>query len=340
MIRGLGLYSPTEAIDIMDVRNWEEPGDGPVEDKLLDVRNRCGDIPDAFVWIGLFEPTRAELQIVADAFDLDHFLVEDAANPAQRPKFELDSKGHGLVVLKALDYVESTSDVNTGQLAVFIGEKFVITVRFGQIGDLRTIRSRIQASPNLRGIGPVGVLYAIIDYVVDGYVSVSEEVSIDIENLETQVFSYEYAASSVDQIYRLKRENVEIRRASAPLVPLAQHFVNRLETWVPEELDPYFRDIGDHVLRVNDSVENSDNLLMTLLMASTSLQDSQQNRDMRKISSWVAIAAVPTMIAGIYGMNFDNMPELHWKYGYLMVLALMGGSCYAIYRAFKRSGWL
>ena len=340
MIRGLGLYTPTEAIDIMDVHNWEEPGDGPVEDKLLDVRNRCADILDGFVWIGLFEPTKAELEIVADTFNLDHLLVEDAANPAQRPKIELDGNGHGLVILKVLDYVEKSSDVNTGQLAVFVGIDYVITVRFGQIGDLRNIRARVQASPNLREIGPIGVLYALMDSIVDGYVSVSEEVSVDIENLETQVFSKDYSSSSVDQIYRLKRENVEIRRATNPLTPLAQHLTAKQVDWVPKELDGYFRDIGDHILRVSDSVESSDNLLMTLLMASTSLQDLQQNRDMRKISGWVAIAAVPTMIAGIYGMNFDNMPELHAQYGYFVVLAVMGGSCFAIYRAFKRSGWL
>jgi magnesium transporter len=153
-------------------------------------------------------------------------------------------------------------------------------------------------------------------------------VSVDIENLETQVFSKDYSSGSVDQIYRLKRENVEIRRATNPLTPLAQHLTGRLVPWVPAELDGYFRDIGDHILRVSDSVESSDNLLMTLLMASTSLQDLQQNQDMRKISGWVAIAAVPTM------------PELHQPWGYPVVLAVMAGSCFAIYRAFKRSGWL
>lgn len=340
MIRGLGLYTPSEAIDIMDVRNWEQPGDGAVADKLREIHSRCALTESAFVWIGLFEPTKAELQIVAEEFSLAPLLVEDAANPAQRPKFELDDRGHGLVIMKVLEYVESTSDVNTGQLAAFIGEDYVITVRFGQIGDLREIRSRIQGSANLRAIGPLGVLYALMDAIVDDYVAVSEEVSIDIENLETQVFSSDYSQSSVDQIYRLKRENVETRRATAPLTPIAQHLTARQIPWVPSELDGHFRDIGDHILRVSDAVESADNLLMTLLMASTSLQDLQQNQDMRKISGWVAIAAVPTMIAGIYGMNFDFMPELHQPWGYPLVLALMGGSCFAIYRAFKRSGWL
>lgn len=340
MIRGLGLYTPTESFDIIEVRNWEEPGDGPVAEKLREIRLRCAETAGAFVWIGLFEPTKAELQIVAEEFSLNHLLVEDAANPAQRPKFELDDQGHGLVILKVLEYVEKTSDVNTGQLAAFIGEDFVITVRFGQIGDLRNIRARIQESESLRAIGPLGVLYAIMDSIVDDYVYVSEEVSVDIEILETQVFSADYSQSSVDQIYRLKRENVETRRATAPLTAFAQHLTARQIPWVPKELDGHFRDIGDHILRVSDAVESSDNLLMTLLMASTSLQDLQQNQDMRKISGWVAIAAVPTMIAGIYGMNFDFMPELHQPWGYPLILAVMGGSCFAIYRAFKHSGWL
>ena len=340
MIRGLGLYSPTDAFDILDTEVGSGRDQQAIRDMLAGARDRAADIPDAYVWVGLFEPSRAELQTVADAFELDHLLVEDAANPSQRPKFELDDSGHGLVIVKVLDYVESTSDVNTGQVGVFVGRNYVITVRFGSTEDLRTIRARIQGSPNLRGMGPIGVLYSILDAVVDGYVAVSDEVSIDIENLETQVFSVDYSASSVDQIYRLKRENVEIRRATNPLTPLAQHLTGRLVPWVPSELDPYFRDIGDHILRVSDTVESADNLLMTLLMASTSLQDLQQNQDMRKISGWVAIAAVPTMIAGIYGMNFDTMPELHQAWGYPAVLALLAGSCFARYRAFKRSGWL
>ena len=340
MIRGLGLYSPNEALDILDVEGGEG-GDLPATAAVLtSARDRAADIPDAFTWVGLFEPSRAELQIVADVFDLDHLLVEDAANASQRPKFELDDFGHGLVIVKVLDYVESTSDVNTGQVGVFVGANYVITVRFGSTDDLRGIRARIKGSPNLRAMGPIGVLYGILDSVVDGYVAVSEEVSIDIENLETQVFSKDYSSSSVDQIYRLKRENVEIRRATSPLTPLAHHLTGRLVPWVPKELDAYFRDIGDHILRVSDAVESADNLLMTLLMASTSLQDLQQNQDMRKISGWVAIAAVPTMIAGIYGMNFDFMPELHQPWGYPLVLAIMAGSCFAMYRAFKRSGWL
>jgi magnesium transporter len=186
----------------------------------------------------------------------------------------------------------------------------------------------------------VSVLYAVLDLAVDGYLAVTDEVGIDVEELESEVFAWERAARTTNSIYRLKRENVEIRRAISPLVVWAHDVVAERLEWVPDDLRPYFRDVGDHLLRVSDTVEATDNLLMAMLMASTSLQDLQQNQDMRKISAWVAIAAVPTVIAGIYGMNFDNMPELHERLGYPIILSLMAVICLALFTAFKRSGWL
>jgi magnesium transporter len=274
------------------------------------------------------------------AFDLPHLQVEDAANDAQRPKVEVADDARVFVIAKMLDYVELSSDVQTGQLSVFIGPWYAVTVRYGQIGDLRGIRSRLEGSPDLRAHGPVSVLYSVLDLIVDGYLTVTDEIAQDIEEVETEVFSGSLSNSNANRIYRLKRENVEIRRAISPLVPFAHTWVNESMTWIPTEMLPYFRDIGEHMLRASDATESSDNLLMTMLMVSTSLQDLQQNRDMRKISSWVAIAAVPTMIAGIYGMNFDYMPELHQPWGYPAVLLLMGTACFSLYRGFKRSGWL
>jgi magnesium transporter len=278
--------------------------------------------------------------MIADVFELPRLLVEDAANTSQRPKFELDALGHGLAVVKALDYVDSTSDVLTGQLAVFVGPWFALTVRFGQIGDLRPIRERLAESSELRSRGPISVLYGVLDHVVDRYLVITDEVGEDVEILEAQVFAQDQASSTANNIYRLKRENIEVRRAVAPLVAWAHDAVSERVSWVTPGLRPYFRDIGDHVLRANDAVESADNLLMTMLMASTSLQDLQQNRDMRKISAWVAIAAVPTAIAAIYGMNFDYMPELHSPFGYPVVIGVMGLACVLLFRAFKRSGWL
>lgn len=340
MIRGMGLYTPGGVVNALDVHRSQEPGDGHPEQKIRDLKDRCQTTPDSFVWLGLFEPTGAEMQLAAEVFELPPLLVEDAANDAQRPKFELDQTGCGMAVLKVLDYVESTSDVRTGQIAVFVGPWYAVTVRYGQIGDLRGIRERLENASDLRSHGPVAVLYAVLDLVVDGYLSVTDEVGIDVENLETEVFAQDRARNTPNSIYRLKRENVEVRRAVGPLVNWAHLFVAEQVHWLPKELRPYFRDIGDHILRVSDAVEAADNLLMTMLMASTSLQDLQQNRDMRKISAWVAIAAVPTATAGIYGMNFDYMPELHQVWGYPAVLLLMGSVCTLLYRAFKKSGWL
>lgn len=336
----MGLYTSTEVVDALDVHSWQEPGDGHPEPKIRALKDLCHATPESFVWLGLFEPTRAELLMVAQIFELQPLQVEDAANDAQRPKFELDGTGCGMALLKLLDYVKSTSDVRTGQIAVFVGPRYAITVRYGQIGDLSGIRARLEDATELRSHGPVAVLYAVLDLVVDGYLAVTDEVGIDVESLETEVFAQDRARNTPNSIYRLKRENVEVRRAVGPLVNWAHLFVTEQVHWLPKELRPYFRDIGDHILRVSDSVEAADNLLMTMLMASTSLQDLQQNRDMRKISAWVAIAAVLTAMAGIYGMNFDYMPELHVVWGYPAVLFLMGSICFSLYRGFKRSGWL
>ncbi len=340
MIRGMGLYGADSALALQDVRSWEMPGDSPVAPKLLDLKEQCKAKPGSFVWLGLFEPTKAELATVANVFELSPLQVEDAANDAQRPKVEVGPGGRIFVIAKVLDYIERSSDVQTGQLAVFIGPWFAVTVRFGQIGDLRGIRERLEDSADLRAHGSIAVLYSVLDRIVDGYLTVTDEIAQDIEDVETEVFSGIPSDNNANRIYRLKRENVEIRRAVSPLVPFAQSWVTDSTTWIPDDMVPYFRDIGEHMLRASDSTDSSDNLLMTMLMVSTSLQDLQQNRDMRKISSWVAIAAVPTMIAGIYGMNFDYMPELHQPWGYPTILLVMGTACSALYRAFKRSGWL
>lgn len=336
----MGVYTPEGVVPIDDICSWQQAGDGHPVPKLEGLRARCDEHPDSFVWLGLFEPTKDELDMIMRVFSLPHLQVEDAANPNQRAKFDFDNDGHGLAVLKVLDYYEPSSDVNTGQIAIFVGSWFVITVRFGQVGDLRGLRERLEKSPNLRAMGPISVLYAVFDKVVDEYLAVSDEVDIDVEELEQAVFEPGKRVKYADRIYRLKRENVEIRRAVNPLVTVAYDLVQEDIAWIPTEIRPYFRDVGEHLMRVHDAVEGIDAMLLTMLMAATSQQDLQQNKDMRKISAWVAIAAVPTMIAGIYGMNFDNLPELHWKYGYFMVLGLMAGACGLLYRAFRKSGWL
>lgn len=336
----MGLYSSDDVVALYDVRSWESPGDTHPEPRLRALRDQCRDQDDGFVWVGLFEPTKSEIAMVRDVFQIPELQMEDIVNLDQRPKFEIDRHGQGLVLLKVLDYVESTSDVRTGQIAVYIGDGFAVTVRYGRTTELTPIRSRLETTPELRSLGPLSVLYAVLDRTVDGYVHVSNEVAMDVEVLEGEIFAVNPTADTTNAIYRLKRENMEVRRALQPLVPWAHEALAEKVAWAPPGLRAYFRDIGDHLLRAHDSSDSSDSLLITMLMASTSLQDLQQNRDMRKISAWVAIAAVPTMIAGIYGMNFDQMPELHWSLGYPAVLTIIGTVCALLYRGFRKSGWL
>lgn len=294
----------------------------------------------AFVWLGLFEPTFEEIEAVAAMFELPALQVDDAMNPGHRPEFDSSDGRHVLAIMKVLDYVDASSDVLTGQLAVFAGPGYVVTIRFGDTADLEAVRRRLAADAAFRRLGPMGVLHALLDGVVDGYLEVMAEIETDIEELEALVFAPEPAPSTPERLYRLKRENVEIRRAVAPLGATAHDVISDSVEWIPEGQRAEFRDVAEHILRTVEAVEWADNLLMTLLTAATQLQDLQQNRDMRKISAWVAIAAVPTMIAGIYGMNFQQMPELSYSFGYPVVLGTMAVVCGLLFRAFKRSGWL
>ena len=294
--------------------------------------------PDSFVWLGLRECSHEEIERAAALFEIDELQVEDAMSIGQRARVEVQDE-HVFAVFKVLGYVEETSDVETGQISVFVGPSYVLSVRLGDPGDLTRLRSALEANTERLQTGPMAVLHGILDVVVDGYQAVVDELAIDIEQVEERVFS---PARTDDAaiIYKLKRENLEVRRALDPLRPVADNLLQQTFVAVPDELAPYFRDLGDHLLRVQDLSAQHDILLGTVLEASRSRQAVQQNDDMRKISAWVAIAAVPTAIAGIYGMNFDFMPELHQEWGYPAVLVLILTVCTLLFRAFKRSGWL
>jgi magnesium transporter len=319
----------------------------------------CGDLSEElavlrhdgstgnFLWIGLKNPTQAEFDEVNEELQLHPLAVEDAIHGRQRAKVEL-YENSVFVVLKPLRYVEQTSDIETGELMCFVGDHFIVTVRRGEASPLAGLRHRLEAQPGLLRLGPMGVLHGIVDGVVDNYTAIDGEVSADLDDIETAVFSGADMDSST--IYRLKREVLEFRRAT---VPLAAPLMALHEETSPHVTDPelrlQFRDVSDHLQAVIDHVESYDRLLTDVLGAHLAQITVQQNTDMRRISAWVAIAAVPTMIAGIYGMNFDYMPELgasirvsggEFRYGYFVVIALMALVCAGLYRAFKRSGWL
>jgi magnesium transporter len=314
-------------------------------------RHPCGDLstelevlraaaePGQFLWIGLKDPTDGEFALVNAELHLHPLAVEDAVKGNQRPKVELYDNTI-FVVLKTLRYVDETSDIETGEVMLFVGDRFVVTVRRGEANPLQGVRHRLEASPELLAHGPVAVLHAVMDSIVDNYISIDTELETDLDEIEEAVFS---ASRQVDSaaIYRLKREVLEFKRAAVPLaVPLKLLHDGSRSPLPSKEVRLLLRDVADHLLRVIDHVESYDRLLTDILNAHLAQISVQQNSDMRRISAWVAIAAVPTMIAGVYGMNFDNMPELHWRYGYFAVLLLMAGICLGLYRAFRRSGWL
>ncbi|MGY1830608.1 magnesium/cobalt transporter CorA [Geodermatophilus sp. SYSU D01180] len=299
---------------------------------------------DGFVWLGLFEPTEAELGAIAERYGLHPLAVEDAVYAHQRPKLERYDDDL-FMVLKTARYVEheqltATSEVvDTGEVMVFLGPHHVITVRHGDHNDLTELRHRLEEQRDLLCLGPSAVLYAVADHVVDTFVDVAEQVQDDVDELEASVFSPD-RTDDIGRLYQLKRELMSLRRAVGPLEVPLQKLAERQVDSVPPPMRSYFRDVLDHAIRVRDQVAGLDELLSSILQASLARTSMADNEDMRKISAWAAIVAVPTAIAGIYGMNFEHMPELQWRWGYAMVWVVILVTCSLLYRGFKRNGWL
>jgi len=316
------------------------PGHWRHTDALAEVRRRGR----GFVWIGLKDPDEQQINGVAQTFGLHELAVEDAVQGHQRPKLELYDDTV-FMVLKTLCYVAHESPttaneiVNTGELMAFLGQEFVVTVRRGQHSGLSSVRRNLESTPERLAMGPDAVLHAVADYVVDSYLDVADRVEEDIDQMEELVFSTRSAVSA-EQIYILKHEITEMRRAVVPLGTPLRRLAEGYTPLVNDEVRLYFRDVEDHLTAVAERINNYDELLTSLVNAALAKITLQQNTDMRKISAWVAIIAVPTMIAGIYGMNFEHMPELRWTYGYPMVMSVIAVICGGLYRVFRRNGWL
>ncbi|MEW1612752.1 MULTISPECIES: magnesium and cobalt transport protein CorA [unclassified Streptomyces] len=294
-----------------------------------------------FAWVRLVDPSEAELLHLAEELGLHPLAVEDAVQAHQRPKRE--RFGDVLAVaLKTLWYVDAEAAVETGELMVFVGPRYVLTVRHGAVDPAAEAARRLEADPDMLHFGPLSVLHAVLDVVVDAYSDSAARVRAALTKLEDRVFS----TSRVDHteaIYSLKREVREFRDAVQPLVPVLQSL---LSSPGPDGRDhpakvlPYFRDVADHLGRTDTEVRSLDELLNSVLDAQQARVGTWQNDDMRRISAWAAIFAIPTMVAGVYGMNFEHMPELRWSYGYPLALALMVMASGLLYRAFRRNGWL
>jgi magnesium transporter len=293
--------------------------------------------PGSFVWIGLRDPTPEEFDSIEREFDLHPLAVEDAFEAHQRPKIE--AFGDMLfLVLKTARYVDPDEVVEIGELLVFCGPDYVITVLHGEARSLAGARRALEADPERMRLGPTAALHAILDTVVDDYGPAIDGLQTDVDEVESQLFSSD-RVNLVERIYKLQRETLGFRRAVAPLVDPLDRLI-RGQFAVHDGVREYFRDVLDHVIRAREMLDGIRDLLAGSLQANLTQVGVRQNEDTRKISAWVAIVAVPTAIAGIYGMNFENMPELKWHLGYPAVLLVIATICAFLYYRFKRAGWL
>jgi magnesium transporter len=291
-----------------------------------------------FVWIGLYEPTEEEFDSLRREFHLHPLAVEDAIHAHQRPKLEVYDE-MVFLVLKTARYVDPTEVIELGEVLVFLGEDFLITVRHGEASSLTPVRERLDAQPKRLKHGPSSALHAILDQIVDDYQPAIEGLDTDIDEVEEQLFSGG-RVNPAERIYRLQREVLSFRKATAPLVEPLDKLARGHYMQIHPEVRDYFRDVNDHLIRVREQLDAMHDLLSSSLQANLAQVTVRQNEDMRKISAWVAIAAIPTAVAGIYGMNFEHMPELSWEYGYPAVIAFMALVCSFLFVRFKRAGWL
>ena len=294
---------------------------------------------DCFLWVGLHEPSEALLRLVQQAFGLHDLAIEDAHRAHQRPK--LERYGNALfVVLRTAQMHEEQGDLQFGETHIFVGPRYVVSVRHGSSLSYTTVRSRCEATPSLLCQGPGFVLYALMDFIVDQYFPLIDALEDRLQALEEDILGAAVTRATTVRIYQLKRHLLEVKRAISPLIDVCNRLVRFDLDVIPEDSRPYFRDVYDHVIRLNEMVDIIRELLASALEANLSLISVAQNEVMKKLGSWVAIIAVPTMVAGIYGMNFDVMPELRSPLGYPLVLTGMLVVCCALYFGFKRSGWL
>ncbi|MEV6201413.1 magnesium and cobalt transport protein CorA [Streptomyces sp. NPDC051771] len=319
---------------------------------LAETYRQLREHPDGMAWIGLHRPTEEELHSLAAEFDLHELAVEDALEAHQRPK--LERYGDTLfVVLRAARYLDAQEEVDFGELHIFVGPDFLISVRHGAAPDLSAVRRRMEENPDLLALGPEAVLYAILDAVVDGYAPVVAGVQNDVDEIETEVFGGDPAVSR--RIYELSREMVEFQRATRPLVGMLHGLMAGFAKYgTDEELQRYLRDVADHVTHTSERVDGFRQALTEILTVNATLVTQQQNAEMRalaeagfeqneeikRISSWAAILFAPTLVGTVYGMNFDSMPELHWSLGYPFAIGLMMAVCTSLYVVFKRRDWL
>ena len=295
--------------------------------------------PGVFVWVGLHDPSPELLRQIQQEFGLHDLAVEDAQLAHQRPK--LEQYGDSIfVVLRPAILTPDQERIELGETHLFLGPRYIVSIRHGDTPGYAAVRTRCESNPTLLAKGPGFVLYAVMDFIVDHYFPVLDTLGDQLERLENDIFSETFDRKTVERIYELKRNLVEVKRAVSPLVDVCNRLVRFDMPLIPEDTRPYFRDVYDHAIRINEHVDTLRELLTGALEAHLSLTAVNQNDAMKKLAGWAAIIAVPTMVAGVYGMNFKFMPELEWRYGYPVVMTAMVGVCVYLYYRFKRTGWL
>lgn len=294
---------------------------------------------DRFVWIGLREPEPELLQRIQQAFGLHELAIEDALCAHQRPKIE--RYGASLfVVLRTANLEPADQTIAFGETHIFLGDQSIVVIRHGPSLPYVGVRARLEANPQLLRQGPGAALYALMDFVVDQYFPIIDTLEQQLQTLEDAIFGQAFSRETPGQIYRLQGQLIQVKRAISPLIDICNRLTRADYQLIPAELQPYFRDVYDHVIRLNELVDTQRELLTTALEANFSLMSIGQNEVMKRFAAWGAIIALPTMIAGIYGMNFAVMPELDWPYSYPLLLALIAVTCAFMYRRFRRANWL
>ena len=324
------------------------PEDGVVASSVYAGGRRVADIavddiaswakrPGHTVWIGLLEPSLELLARVQTQLGLHDLAIEDAGKPHQRPKVE--QYGDALfIVARTAQLVEGRIDF--GETHIFVGRGYVVSVRHGVSTSYAKVRQRCEACPSVLSNGEDYILYAIIDFIVDNYMPVLESIHAEVEKMEDKVLAETLEQEDVHRLYMLRRDLLRLRNAAVPLVEVCRRLEHNDVRPVEETMRPLFRDVTDHVRRVEEEINSLREVLAFAFEASLMTGQAQQNAITRRLAAWAAILAVPTAIAGIYGMNFADMPELHWEYGYFAIIAAILAICVGLYVQFRRNNWL
>ena len=295
---------------------------------------------DRFIWVGLFEPNEQLLAHIQEAFGLHELAIEDANNAHQRPKLEIYDDSMFVVLRTARLSDEGEHRIEFGETHVFLGPRYVVTVRHGSLQSHVGLRARCEALPQMLAKGEGFVLHALIDFIVDQYFPITDALEQELDELEEQIFSGKFVRSVTARIYHLRRDLLSLKQAVTPLIEVSARLSRMTSNLIPPDTRPYFQDVHDHVIRIADLIESLQQLSHIAFEANLALISVSQNDDTKRLAAWAAILAVPTLIAGLYGMNFTFMPEKDWLYGYPASILLMFSLCGFLYRWFRKVGWL